>query len=159
MTIRQIEQQIDESDADGIDAMTAPHAAAKVVINVCFGGFSLSHVAALRYAELRGWALRWEPLMKSFADRPPEDGWNSYFVTIPGETEAHWSNRDIWREDITLIQVVEELDAAANGRCAELTIVEVPFGERYRIDEYDGRESIMTIEDYEWQIAGQEPTS
>jgi hypothetical protein len=34
-----------------------------------------------------------------------------------------------------------------------LCVADVPTGERYRIDEYDGSESVMTVDSYEWQTA------
>ena len=60
---------------------------------------------------------------------------------------------DIERTDPALVQVVEELGEAANGRSAALRIVELPAGTLYRIDEYDGVESVMTQDDYEWSVA------
>ena len=62
-------------------------------------------------------------------------------------------DRDIPRTDLALIQVIEELGEEANGDCAEIYIVEIPAGTRYRIDEYDGNERVMTIDDYDWKIA------
>lgn len=50
------------------------------------------------------------------------------------------------RHDPILVQVVEELDEEASGYCAHLKVAEIQ-GNRYRIDEYDGWESI--IEDYD----------
>lgn len=41
-----------------------------------------------------------------------------------------------------LIQVVDELKEAANGRCAKLKIVEIPDGVDWEIDDYDGSETI-----------------
>jgi hypothetical protein len=61
--------------------------------------------------------------------------------------------RDIDRCDPVLVQVVEELGDAANGRCAKLRVHEVPSGSHYRIDEYDGSESIETPDSYEWSVA------
>jgi hypothetical protein len=52
-----------------------------------------------------------------------------------------------------LVQVVEQLGDKANGSYAKLFITDVPSGTKYRIDEYDGLESVMTIDDYEWSIA------
>lgn len=62
-------------------------------------------------------------------------------------------DRAIERNDPALVQVVEELGSKANGSCADLCIAEVPAGTRYRIDEYDGLESVMTIDDYDWSVA------
>ena len=63
------------------------------------------------------------------------------------------SRSDINRADPALVQVVEELDDEANTRFSDLRITELPVGTKYRIDEYDGNESVCTIDDYEWSIA------
>lgn len=63
------------------------------------------------------------------------------------------SVRRLDRNDPALIQVVEELGEKANGSCAELKIATVPTGALYRIDEYDGAETVMTIHDYDWSVA------
>ena len=57
----------------------------------------------------------------------------------------------------TYAAVIEELGSEADGLYANLQITTVPKGTRYRIDEYDGIESVIELEDYEWTTAG-EPT-
>jgi hypothetical protein len=96
---------------------------AKIVYNCCYGGFSLSEVAVSRYSELSGLSV------------------------------SEFYDRDIDRDDPLLVQVVEELGQAANGGFAKLYIAEVPSGTKYRIDEYDGLECIMTPDDYDWSVA------
>lgn len=96
----------------------------KIVYNACYGGFGLSTGARERYIELAGL----------------------------DENQAFYDfNLD--RTDPILVQVIEELGQRANGRYAELYICELPEGTRYRIDEYDGLESVMTPDDYDWSIA------
>jgi len=85
----------------------------EVVINDCFGGFSLSDEAILRYAELKN------------------NGEDKYF-----------SDRDIPRDDKTLIKVIRELGVKANGMCADLKILEIPENVKWHISEYDGNEHI-----------------
>ena len=53
------------------------------------------------------------------------------------------------RHDKDLVAVVEELGKEASGSCADLVIAEIP-GNIYRIDEYDGYESIETPDSMEW---------
>jgi len=84
----------------------------KVVINNCYGGFSLSEAGIARYLELKG--IEWP--------------------------NAGFYDRDIPRDDTFLIRVVEELGDAANGACADLKIVEIPDGVDWEIEEYDGNE-------------------
>ena len=103
---------------------------AKVVYNACFGGFSLSPDAVRLGRKISG--------NPKWADADEKYGF------IEG----------IERHDTVLVQVVEELGrAAASGSCAKLAIKEVPSGTLYRIDEYDGSETVMTNSDYDWIVA------
>jgi len=63
------------------------------------------------------------------------------------------SSRDFDRTDPILVQVVEELGSKADGSCAELTIETLEKGTLYRINEYDGYESIETNNDITWSVA------
>lgn len=125
----------------------------KIVVNGCFGGFGLSEAAVKRYAEIAGITL--------YSSR--EYGFTSWYL-VPYEeyqaiedweakNDAYFSVSEISRTDPALVQVVEELGDAANDSFADLYIVDVPAGTQYRIDEYDGRESVMTIDDYDWSVA------
>jgi hypothetical protein len=147
----------------------------KIIYNACYGGFSLSHEAVLRYAEIKG--------IKLYPEKNKEFDYGRIvfytYWTVPTEERVGylegeaWANatieervaankkydecvisdREIDRADPALAQVVEELGDKANGMCAKLSIYEVPAGERYRIDEYDGYESVMQPGDYEWKKA------
>jgi hypothetical protein len=110
---------------------------AKIVINRSYGGFSLSKTAYERYAQIKGW--RYEG----------EDSYGFFF----DENGIKHTWYDLERIDPILIQVVEELGEEANGMCAKLVIEEIEKGTRYRIDEYDGMESIETRDDIDWRIA------
>ena len=115
----------------------------KIVINTCFGGFSLSHAAIMRYAKLKGMDLfirEGEFNMTFYYTKPPT---YDYFYSSPIFDEESWFyDRDIKRDDPALVQVVEELGAKANGDYAELAIVEVPDGVDWYVSEYDGREHV-----------------
>ena len=56
---------------------------------------------------------------------------------------------DCPRHDKNLVEVVEELGDKASGDCAKLKVVQIP-GNIYRIDEYDGAESIETPDTLDW---------
>lgn len=126
----------------------------KIVYNACYGGFGLSHEAVMRYAKLKGLTLY------------PKKQFSFYsYYTVPVEeykkvaehcdktkiytelSDLYFSPCDIQRDDPILVQVVEELGTEACGNYARLEIMEVPSGTRYKIDEYDGNESIETEED------------
>lgn len=49
---------------------------------------------------------------------------------------------DIERDDPHLVEVVESLGEAADGRHADLHIVSIPEGVDWQIEEYDGKEWI-----------------
>lgn len=86
----------------------------RIVINRCYGGFSLSKKANRRYRELAG------------IDPDDDDFWDF----------------EIKRDDPYLVRVVEELGQEADGDFAELKIVEVPSEVEWQLEEYDGIEWI-----------------
>lgn len=115
---------------------------AKVVYNTCFGGFGLSREAVLLARELSGDPNWGGPCIKG--------------DVYEGGQVVKYDNGgcyDIKRTDEILVQVVETLGDKASGQFAELRITTVPSGTRYRIDDYDGRESVRTVSDYDWEVA------
>ena len=133
----------------------------KVVINNCYGRFSLSVEGLKRYWELK------DPTKKLyFYDWIGLDTWvrsidESHFDiclsidlgdSISEEevdkklvNENYVDRYDFSRHDPILIQVVEELGDVANGELAQLKVVTID-SDSYRIDEYDGAESVITPE-------------
>lgn len=129
----------------------------KIVINRCYGGFGLSEEGMRRYAELKG--------LRFYVWREPgfqSDMFNHYFTADPSgmkkidnEFYGKYSlyDNEIDRTDPALVQVVEELGDKANGMCAELEVRELPKGTLYRINEYDGYESLETVDNIDWNVA------
>ena len=60
-------------------------------------------------------------------------------------------NEEFERHDKRLVDVVEVLGDKASGFCAKLAIAEID-SPMYRIDEYDGFESVETTETYNWVV-------
>ena len=132
----------------------------KVVYNACYGGFGLSKEACQRYWDIQGQSIWFEDALWGFTvwlvppeERLEEREWSS--VTMDEHiaynlaySKQTWYNRNVDRHDPVLVQVVEELGDKANGEYAKLAIEEVHGS--YRIDEYDGNESVMTSGDYNW---------
>lgn len=116
----------------------------KIVYNSDYGGFKLSPEGVSRYAKLKGLTIRAEGKEGSLFMR--------YFIETPVGEEPFYP-QDIARTDPALVQTVEELGAKASGTYASLAIAELPSGTLYRIDEYDGLETVMTQDNYEWSIA------
>ena len=55
------------------------------------------------------------------------------------------SNREIKRDDPTLIQTIKELKKEANGACADLKVVSIPDDVDWKIEEYDGAEWVAEV--------------
>jgi len=89
----------------------------KVVINTCFGVFSLS--------------------------RKGEDWLNINYNIKPSEY------LDLARHDPRLIECVETLGSEANGQFSELAVLKIP-GNKYKIYDYDGYESVVIPEKIDW---------
>jgi hypothetical protein len=137
----------------------------KIAYNTCYGGFSLSHDAIMRYAEIKG--IKLYPFIgdlrgdltdtRNYKHASREEALEAFCVhycTTPEYSDdSYWSDRDIDRTDPALIQVIEEMGAEAGGRHASLAVKEISAGTKYRIDEYDGNESVETIDSYDWKTA------
>lgn len=135
----------------------------KVVINKCFGGFGLSDAA---YEKLIEYGVPVRKYIEQERDsetglykpQPLNDGevifdreltpegecsLNDLYYKYKSGRSRYW---DCWidesRSHPLLLRVVEELGEKANGRCASLTVVEIPDGVEYEISEYDGMEHI-----------------
>lgn len=99
----------------------------KIVINECFGGFSVS-----------------ENFFKDCNIPYGKSKWGSVYPT---------TDIDL-RTDPRLIEYIEKNGSAkASGSCAHLVVEEIPKGTAFIIDEYDGNESIMYRDDIQWIIA------
>jgi hypothetical protein len=135
----------------------------KVVYNACYGGFNLSREACKRYWEIQGKEVWIEDgdFMDTFTVWlvPPEERltkpepWYSApieerVVFNKQYSEQTWYYGNVSRHDPILVQVVEELGDKANGMCAKLAIEEVSGP--YRIDDYDGNESVVEPSGYNW---------
>lgn len=93
---------------------------AKIVINSCYGGFSLSREASELYAQKTGAEL---------------GEWNSTWKYY-----EKFRCREIARDDPLLVEIVEQMGKKASGYCADLKIVQIPDGIEWTIHEYDGNE-------------------
>lgn len=133
----------------------------EVVINDCFGGFSLSVLAQVELARRQG--------KKAFVYSRKQGNYNfdgPYYKTdenAPGympcvtskdygpildnidkayEDETIVESRPDNRNDPDLVAVVKELGEKANGAHANLKIVSVPDDVAWHIEEYDGAEHV-----------------
>lgn len=135
----------------------------KVVINTCYGGFSVSLVAARFMAEAgseraKKEVAEHEEVLRRFRlyrdgeltlskndfnkgmwdidikyDKEPEFHGYGYVEGMDGRYE---------RNDPHLVAAVEKLGDEAGGSFADLKVVEIPDDVDWEIDEYDGNEHI-----------------
>jgi len=112
----------------------------KVVVNACYGGFSLSDEAVIRYAEIKGMNLI--KITSTYGEG--ENSYTSEHFAIDGidDGDHYFYHGDIDRDDPILVQVVEELGRKADGDFASLRIADVPNDVKWYIDEYDGIETV-----------------
>lgn len=125
----------------------------KIVINRCYGGFGLSPVAIREYLKRKGMDCffydnsSFDSLIKVSGAK------NSLFIycstkdlgerTTWEQMEGSYFNpREIPRNDIDLVEVVEILKSKASGRYSDLRVVKIPDGIEWEIDEYDGLETV-----------------
>ena len=133
----------------------------KIILNKCYGGFDLSEEGYRLYAQKKG--LKLYKYKNNFDDNKciysysntDNDLFVHYFtkdfgnnVEISDEDYKKYSLyiREEYREDETLIQVVEELGSNASGRFGNLKVIEIPDNSKYKIDQYDGMETIYYSE-------------
>ncbi|HBR50995.1 MAG: hypothetical protein KF751_11525 [Nitrospira sp.] len=107
----------------------------KIVINKSYEQFFVSHKAFTRLREL-GQAEALQEIDRGaywpLAAGPEEPSLNRCGALIP-------------RDDERLVQVVEELRAAANGHAADLKVVEIPDGVQWVINKTDGVEHVSEV--------------
>jgi len=107
----------------------------KIVINKSYEQFFVSYKAFTRLREL-GQAEALQEIDRGvhwpLAAGPQEPSLNRCGALIP-------------RDDEKLVQVVEELRAAANGHAAELKVVEIPDGVQWVIDKAEGVEHVSEV--------------
>lgn len=127
----------------------------KIVVNHCYGGFSLSSEAVIRLIERKSSLIKTSPAEEWLGDIISMD-WKEIKLRDDFTTNALIRDvllkDDIIYQDIArdyekrshpdLIALVEELGPNINGRFAKLEIVEIPDGLNWIIDDYDGMETI-----------------
>jgi hypothetical protein len=127
----------------------------KVVINTCFGGYSLSKKAIELYIEKSGLELFCHK--NSYYTIP----YNQYKLLLDEEQRLYrekssdykgypsnkyaWNSGSIERHNAVLVKVIEELKEQANGKYAKLKVVEIPDDIEYQIQDYDGSEHISEV--------------
>jgi hypothetical protein len=128
----------------------------KIVINNDYGGFELSPKAIQLYYKLKFNQETYilertgsyaNPSFKKAIKKSPFYKIEVYTTETPNleNRDEYCSKYDFERNDPILIEVVEKLGEKANGRHANLKIVEIPDDVEWEIKEYDGIEHIAEV--------------
>lgn len=120
----------------------------KVIYNACYGGFNLSEEAVKWLMENARDEIK-EFLNKAL-DRAEEDDYTSKLESAWCALKYDFNKIGIQRHDKDLIACIEALGCGkASGFCSSLAIANIE-GNMYRIDEYDGNETVIepNQEDY-----------
>ena len=134
----------------------------KLVINKCYGGFGLSDKAIEMIMKRKGLGCyRYKQTKYSFesgineyirCEEFDENTLFTYYQTedlgekvnnLPSETCWYYGNLE--RNDEDLIAVVEELGEEADGRFANLRIVDIPDDIEWELEYYDGVETVHEL--------------
>ena len=148
----------------------------KIVLNGCYGGFSLSYEAMVLYWHAKGRDLYFYKDISSYDDytkvhkyeritlQKIRESNTSRYIYCTTEDQGEYifnfpehvvNDKDIDRTDPILISVVETMGSeAASSPYAKLYIAEIPNGTQYKIDTYDGIEELITKDDDIWRTAG-----
>ena len=129
----------------------------KIILNKCFGGFDVSKEAYMLYAKKKGlnlyqYASDFTNFKKCIYKKTNDETlFKNYFIKDMGDNieisnedykKYHLYLDDEHRRDPILIEVIEELGDKASGRFGSLEVVEIPDNCYYKIDKYDGVETI-----------------
>ena len=129
----------------------------KIILNKCYGGFDVSKEAYMLYAKKKGLELyQYESDFTNFKKciykkTNDETLFKNYFIKDIGDnieiSDEDYEKYNLYlddkhRQDPILIEVVEELGDKASGRFGKLEVIEIPDNCYYKIDEYDGIETI-----------------
>lgn len=132
----------------------------KLVVNKCYGGFGLSPIAITEYLKLKGkecflYKKNYDNGLYHRLELSDASDYNisltkDYGKTIKDDRKDFKSDYfyygNIERDDADLVKVVETLgEEKSSGRLSQLRVIEIPDGVEWKLDEYDGIESIHEV--------------
>jgi len=137
----------------------------QIVINKCYGGFSISIKALIELIEMNADCIDKHSLEdyygedykdEFYKDKKEMDVIGEYLVNnfycmvirpLKDKVPVLYrlSNDDSTRTNKDFIKVVNKLGEASYGSCAKLKIIDIPIDVKYSIEEYDGIEWIAEV--------------
>ena len=126
----------------------------KIVYNDCFGGYTLSYKAIDWLSEHGSEKTKNFIVKKRIEAKEREDFSSASQERIDNVTKIYVMDAVrsfLKRHDTDLVAVVEALGKEVNGTFSELAIAEIDE-DKYFIDEYDGRETVVTPVDVCWEV-------
>ena len=121
----------------------------KIVYNDCYGGYTLSYKAIDWLSEYGSEITKNFIAQKRIEAKEKEDFSSASQERIDNVTKFYVMDAVrsfLKRHDHDLVAVVEALGKEASGTFSELAIAEIDE-DKYFIDEYDGRETVVTPDD------------
>ena len=117
-----------------------------IVVNRCWGGFSISEVAVL-WMRKNAPCDHKETIWGEYYDDGSGPVVGQRYVEIYGSEEEARKNESYYehgqyRDCPSLLKAVQVLGSKAFGRLSELEIVAVPSDAKWEIDDYDGMEKV-----------------
>ena len=126
----------------------------KIVYNSCYGGYSLSDKAIDWLSEHGSERTKNFIAQKRIEAKEIEDFTSASQERIYNVTKFYVMDAVrsfLKRHDPDLVAVVEALGKEVNGTFSELDIEEIDE-DKYFIEEYDGRETVVTPDDICWEV-------
>ena len=113
----------------------------KVVINNCYGGFGLSSEVIAFIFDNMSQEEKYE-MRKDYSDEEGFDNW-----TVKDHIACNI--KYLPRHHRLLVEAVEKFGSEAGGMFAALEVITLS-GDTYRIEEYDGWETVVEPDDIKW---------
>ena len=125
----------------------------KIVYNDCYGGYALSD-KAIDWLSEHGSESTKNFIAQKRIEAKEKEGFSPASQEILVNTKFYVMDavrNFLERHDPDLVAVVEALGKEVNGTFSELAIAEIDE-DKYFIDEYDGRETVVTPADLCWTV-------
>lgn len=127
----------------------------KIVYNDCYGGYALSDKAIDWLAEYGSERTRQFIAKKRLEANEKINDYDSRVCVTSDSTRKFYVmdavSSFLERHDSDLVAAVEALGKEVNGTFSDLAIEEID-GDVYNIEEYDGKETVVTPDDIGWTV-------